>query len=296
MQSVAAWLVARPHNAVLALAGTLLLPPLHFVSGAVVVLLVLRSGARATLLLGAVAGLLLVAAAFVTEASVQQVTISVILTLLPTILFAVMLARVRSLTLALQVLVVLAVIALLALAVAIEDPVAFWQPMMDIAEAFAREVGWQMQADFIATQPEMAARVFGLGAVIWRWMLYVVYLVLGYGLYRKLPSPTENFGRFCDLNFGRTIAAVFAIVSVVAFASGAQLLQDMSIVLFFVFWVQGLAIVHWMHESGQLHSAVLAGVYAVLLVLYIIPVVVLAVAGYMDAWFRYRRQAEKLQK
>ncbi len=46
MQSVATWLVARPQNAVLALAATLLLPILQFASGALMVMLVLRQGAR----------------------------------------------------------------------------------------------------------------------------------------------------------------------------------------------------------------------------------------------------------
>ena len=64
MQSVATWLVARPHNAVLALAGTLLLPVLHILSGAIIVLIVLQRGVRLAVIEGAIAGLLLAGVAF----------------------------------------------------------------------------------------------------------------------------------------------------------------------------------------------------------------------------------------
>ena len=60
MQSVAAWLVARPQNAILALASTLLLPLLQIFGGAIMVLLVLRQGVRLAVIEGAIAGVFLV--------------------------------------------------------------------------------------------------------------------------------------------------------------------------------------------------------------------------------------------
>ena len=59
MQPLAAWLVARPQNAVLALAATLLLPVLQIFSGIFMVLLILQQGVRLALVEGAIAGVLL---------------------------------------------------------------------------------------------------------------------------------------------------------------------------------------------------------------------------------------------
>ena len=91
MQSVATWLVARPQNAILALAATLLLPLLQIVSGAIMVLLVLRHGVRLAVIEGVIAGLFLVAVAIVVGAPVTQIAVSIVATLLPALLLAVLL-------------------------------------------------------------------------------------------------------------------------------------------------------------------------------------------------------------
>lgn len=46
MRPIAAWLVARPQNAIIGLAGTLLLPFAQIISGTVMALLVLKQGDR----------------------------------------------------------------------------------------------------------------------------------------------------------------------------------------------------------------------------------------------------------
>jgi len=59
VQPLAAWLVARPQNAVLALAVTLSLPVLHVFSGIFMVLLVIRQGPKLAVVEGVFAGGLL---------------------------------------------------------------------------------------------------------------------------------------------------------------------------------------------------------------------------------------------
>ena len=293
MQAVATWLVARPHNAVLALAGTLLLPVLHLLSGAIIVLVVLQRGVRAAVLQGAIAGVLLTGVAFVLGAPADQVAFSITVTLVPSILFAVLLARTRSLTLTLQVSAILAAVAMLMFQIAVDDLVAYWQPAMAAFENMAREIGLHAQADFLAAEPALAASMMSLAAVVLRWLLYTVYLIFGYRLYSSLPVETGNYGRFRDLNFGRVIALIMAIASIAAYASGSDVLQNVAVVLFAVFWIQGLAIVHWMHAEGYFPYFALIAVYVLMLILQLIMILALAVAGYMDAWFAYRDRAAR---
>ena len=295
MQSVATWLVARPHNAVLALAGTLLLPVLHLLSGAIIVLLVLQRGVQLAGIVAGIAGVLLTVVAAVVGAPVGQVAFSIALTLVPSIMFGVLLQRTRSLTLTMQVSAILAAVAMLAFGITVSDPVAFWQPVMEEWQKLARDYGLQTQADFIATEPELAAKLLSLAAIVWRWLLYTVYLLLGYRLYQSLPIQTGNYGRFCDLNFGRVIALAMAIASVVAWASGLDLLQNVAVVLFAVFGVQGLAVLHWMHAERQLPIVAVYAVYVLMIVLQVLMIFGLAVVGYMDAWFGYRKRAVKQQ-
>jgi len=201
----------------------------------------------------------------------------------------------RSLTLTLQVSAILAAVAMLVFQLAVDDLAAFWQPVMVEWQQLARELGLQAQADFIAQQPVLAAKLLSLAAIVWRWLLYTVYLLLGYRLYQSLPIQTGNFGRFCDLDFGRVIALAMAITSVIAWASGSDMLQNVAVVLFAVFGVQGLAIVHWMHNERQMPMFAVYTVYVLVLVLQVLTIFALAVLGYMDAWFSYRRRAAAQQ-
>jgi hypothetical protein len=195
----------------------------------------------------------------------------------------------------LQVSAILAAAAMLVFQLAVDDPVAYWKPLIDTLEQWARDNDLQLQGELLVAEPALAAEMMTLAAVLTRWMLYAVYLLFGYRLYKALPVETGNFGRFCDLNFGRVIALTMALASVIAFASGAGWLQNIAVVLFAVFWLQGLAIVHWMHIEGHLPFFVVVATYGLMLVLHVFLITALAVLGYTDAWFGYRRRSAKQQ-
>jgi hypothetical protein len=293
MQALAAWLVARPQNAVLALAATLLLPLLQVFSGVIMVLLVLRQGARVAIAEGAFAGLILIVVALIVGASVAQITVSILMTLVPAILLGLLLQASRSLALTLQVSAILAAVAMLLFQLVVDDIVAYWQPVMTVLIDWALANDLRLQAELLAAEPRMAAEMMTLAAVLTRWMLYAVFVLFGYHLFRLISGPTGDYGRFCDLSFGRVIAVLMAFASVIAYLSGAGWLQNIAVILFAVFWLQGLAIVHWLQIQGHLPIFVVIATYVLMLVLHVFLLMALAVLGYTDAWFGYRRRAGK---
>ena len=295
MQSVAAWLVARPQNAVLALAATLLLPLLQFASGAIMVVLVLRQGARLAAIEGVLAATILAAVSLIVGVPVVYVLDSVLTTWVPALMLAVILQSTRSLTLTFQISAILAVMAVLAFHVIVDDVVAFWQAPVAMLLDWAQDNNLRAQAELLAADPQATANMMLLAVVLTRWTIYSVFLLVGYLLYRQLPDETGRFGRFCDLNFGRVIAITMALTSVLAFAAGAVWLQNIAIVLFAVFWLQGLAIVHWLHIDGHLPLFVVVATYFLMLVLHVFLFSALAVLGFTDAWFRFRQRATKQQ-
>jgi len=99
VQPLAAWLVARPQNAVLALAATLLLPGLQILSGIFLVLLVLKQGLRLAVVEAVIAAGLLAVVAFVAGAPVIQVAVEALSTWLPAMAMAAVLGTTRSLAL-----------------------------------------------------------------------------------------------------------------------------------------------------------------------------------------------------
>jgi len=286
VQAIAKWLVARPHNAVLGLAVTLLFPAPQLISGAVMVLLVLANGARLAMIEASVAAAILAVASLILGGTLTSVVVLVAGTWVPVVLLAVLLVTMRSLTLAVQVSVIVAVTLMLLFQVAVPDQAAFWQPYLDLMEAVIRENGLQLDTELLT------AEVMTVSAVLVFWMLYASALFIGYWLYRGLPRASVDFGRFRDLNFGRVIALTMAVVSVLALV-GVAWLSNVAFVVFVMFMMQGLALVHWLHGEGILPIFAVVSVYLLMPFLQVLLVFVLALIGYTDAWIGFRRRLKK---
>ncbi len=287
MRTIASWLVARPQNAVMGLAVTLLLPAPQLTSGVIMVLLVLAQGTKLALVEGCIAAAVLLTVSLIFGVSIPSIVTLMAGTWVPVLLLAVMMLGSRSLTLTVQVAVIVAAVALLGFYIVVVDPVAFWQPYMDTMAEIVRQNNLQLNLELLT------AEVMTVSAALAFWMLYTVGLLLGYALYKRLPGETGDFGRFRDLNLGRVIAVMMALTSLLALAFNATWLQNLAFMLFVVFWIQGLSIVHWMHAQGTLPLAALIAVYALLPFLQVLLMTALAVLGYTDAWFDFRRRMKK---
>ena len=295
MQPLAAWLVARPQNAVLALAATLLLPVLQIFSGIFMVLLVLKQGVRLALVEAAIAGVLLALVSLLAGAPVMQVLIGALTTWLPAVLLAVTLQASRSVTLTMQVSVLVAAVAVLGFYVVVDDVLMFWQPVMTFMMEWARDNSLHEQAQLIETDPAVVAQMLTIVFVMSSWTMYALYLLFGYRYSIAVAGETGEYGRFCDLNFGRVIALIMAVVSLLGFATDMDWLQSIAIVLFAIFWLQGLAVLHWMFVDGELPLFVVIMTYVLLPFLHVFLIMALAVVGYTDTWFQYRRRVAAKQ-
>jgi uncharacterized protein YybS (DUF2232 family) len=290
LQAFAAWLVARPQNALIGLVATLLLPLpglMGVASSMIVVLLIMTHGWRRAALQVGVAGAVLVAMALVVGFAVPVLTELMALFWLPALLLGALLQKSRSLTLTMQVSVIIAIVALTAFYVVVPDPVAFWEPRVaEAAEAMIAS-GFELRTELLQLE------YLTVSAVFMGWTIGTTGFLLGYGVYRKLPTETAEFGRFRDLNFGRVIAFAVALVSLLAIVVDAAWLKNVAPVLFVIFWLQGLAIVHYMHAQQLIPIHALVAVYVLVPLLQVLIVTVLAIIGYMDAWFDFRRRMIK---
>lgn len=293
MQPIAAWLIARPLHAVLALALTLVLPFAQIFSGAAIVMLVLYGGARTAALQGLIAIAVLAALSLLTGGSLPDILVNGLFAWLPVFLLAWLLRRSRSLTLTLQVSAIAAMAVTLGFYIVVADPTAYWMAVLtDVAAAF-RDMGLTEQAGMIVAQAELIAPQMTMVTVLTSWSLIVLVLVLGYAIYQALPGKSAEFGRFCDLRFGRTLALVMAVTSVLALLIGVEWLRNFAFVVFAIFWLQGLSMMHWLRVVGPLPFIVLIVIYAMLPFLNALLVMALAILGYTDAWFDYRARIGK---
>ena len=291
MQPIAAWLVGRPQNAILGLAATyiLFLPLAGIFSGAVIVLLVLHHGARRALTEAFLAAAVLALMALLSGSSAAQMATAALINWMPAYFLAALLGHWRSLTLTLQVAVIVALAALLGFYVVLGDPTVFWSTwLVDDAATLFREMGLHEQAAALIENQAAIAQQMTVLFVFTIWSLYAFGLLLGYALYQASLGQKSVFGRFCDLNFGRVLALIMAVASVAAALSGVIWLRNFAFLVFVIFWFQGLAILHWLHAEKRLPAIFLVVVYALIPLLSALPVITFAVVGYTDAWFAYR--------
>lgn len=289
MQAVARWLAARPHNGVLALAAGLILAP--FASGVVMAHLVFVHGMRVPALQGVAAAALLALLVVVAGGSVPQVAASAVTWWLPAFLLSALAGRFRSLTLALQFSVILAMAVTVGFFVVFGDPTGYWNDTIAASVELARQAGLHEQADVLSESQALIAPQMTMLFVFTAWTFYVLVTLAGYALFQALPGRQSAYGRFCDLNLGRVLATSMAVASLGAVVTGWVWLQNLSFVAFAVFWLQGLAILHWLHAAGRLPFFAVVAAYALLPFLNVLLVISLAVLGYLDAWFDFRSRA-----
>jgi len=299
MPSLAAWLVARPLNAVFALAITMLMPGLATVSGAVLVLLVIQQDVQKAMFAAGFAGLILVVVAFLSGSSPILVLIGVATFWLPILALAGVMRSTRSLTLTLQLSVIVVLVGIGTFFALTDDPAGFWQEVIAATPTLRGMQLAELRAAVGASAEQFAGIMTTLFAIGF-WFGLVMVVTLGYWLFQQLPKKTAEFGRFCDLNFGRVVALLLAVTSVIGFAVNAIWIQSIAFVLFAVFWLQGAALVHWLRASGFVPVIAVFAVYILTILSlvivnlqYMIPL--LAVLGYTDAWFRYRDRVTKQQ-
>ena len=292
MQPIAVWLVARPERAVFILIATFLLPITQIFGSAILVLLVLSQGLTRTAIVGGLAFAAIMVLSLFTAVTASQVLEVALSIWLPGIVLALLLQRMRSLTLLLQSTALIAMVAIVGLYVVLGDPAVYWRELLEEFSGIWQDAGLQTESEiFVQLQP-YAPQMTGIFVAV-GWLFYVVVVLAGYAAYISLPDQSDGFGRFSELNFGRVLALVLAVTSLAAMFSAAIWLQNLAFVLFVIFWLQGLAMLHWLKGQGRFPGVVLAAVYVGTVLLGPLLVTAVGVMGYTDAWFNYRPRIAK---
>ena len=207
------------------------------------------------------------------------------------LLLSVLLMYTRSLTLTVQLSVIIAVMALTAIFVVFGNPVDYWiEELTKVIAALNDSQQYALAAWMEAQKPN--AGQLTMGAVLLYWTLHIAAFVIGYKMYRLLPGERPDFGRFRDLNLGRVIALALAIMSIASMLTDSIWVTSVAVILFGAFWTQGLSIVHWLYSQQMMPRIGFVAVYTMLLsfILTAVTAMGLAIFGYLDAWFNLRRE------
>ncbi|MEM9171552.1 MAG: hypothetical protein AAGA84_02490 [Pseudomonadota bacterium] len=290
MQQWARWIMHAKHRQILLLASLMLLPGLQVVSIGIAVASVIATGAtQALTVLVPGFGIVIIANLFSPENSFAAIA-PLVLICFSALVLGEVLRRTASLTLTIQAVALIASLVVAGMHLGITDIVGFWATMLQqgieayVSQGIIRPL----------SGPEMNSIVEGIapiatGMVVGSMALFLVLaLLLGYFLWdHGCDDAKARFGRFRDLNLGRTLAVVL-IVMALLMLTGSLVWTNMAIVLLVVFGLHGLALVHWAKNKFGLPILFMWIFYAAVIVVKELSLLV-CVAGYVDAWFNFLR-------
>ena len=234
----------------------------------------------------AVSGLFLLG--LVINITAYEIFITALMTWLPALILVKILQRTRSFILTIQISAIASVFLLVLFYVVVDDPSFFWgEVIVNLSESLVQN-GLTEQANLISNQSGSISKQMTILMIVMTWSLYAIVLILGCAIYNTSSLEVFDYGRFSNLNFGRFFAIITAISSLLLFVFDVEWLMNLAYLCFLFFWLQGLSLIHWFHEEGTLPTLGLILTYVMLPFLNVLMIMILAVAGYTDAWFNYR--------
>lgn len=296
MNAFAAFILRGPGQSASVACATLLLasvlPPMAWLSAAVLALVMLQLGPRRFGVAAGVGLLALVAAGWLVLEHPAAVAIGACATWLPAALIAWTLQHRARLDDALLVACVLGWLLVIGLYTVLDDPVRWWQEaLLQFMPPERVEADLAIPADRVRELIERAAPLMTgmLAASAVTGAIASVLLARWWqaGLYH----PGAFGHEFRGLRLGRVAASILAILCAAALVVPGALLDAVAFVALAVYVFQGLAVAHGVVAVRGMHVAWLVGLY--LLGLLALPQMTLALAllGVADAWMDFRGRA-----
>ena len=299
MQAVARYIMRGRLQAILVAAAaallSLVLPPLNYISSAVIALVTLRRGWSEGLIILAGAALAMALFAALTPVDPMHAVLLAAAIWLPVWMLSLVLRRTVSLSATVSVAALVGCVIVVGVYLGMNDPAQTWRDIMDKLIEQAQQQNEQAAADalgkmLMSLAPHMtgmlvAALTLGLTLSVFlgRWWQALLY------------NP-GGFGReFHGLRLGRNFAlAAVATLAVSMSASGwlGEVAANALIVIGAAYLLHGLALLHGVVEARKIHVGWLIAVYALTLIL---PQssLLLAAAAFVDSWMDVRARLKK---
>ncbi|MEM6819983.1 MAG: hypothetical protein AAF578_14460 [Pseudomonadota bacterium] len=202
---------------------------------------------------------------------------------------AMALKRTRSLTFTIQLSLLAFLGAVIVFWVMVDDASAFWRPLLDqlFAPVLRTDLSRAETLELSANLDELSKVATGAiaGGL---WLMFAAALSFGNFLWDAgSDNSRERYGRFCDVNLGRALAALLLVLAVtVSLMGSVGVLMNLAIVCFTAFTLHGVALAHWGRVRWELPWFALVPVYLV----FIVAWPIYPVAGYIDAWFNFSQR------
>ncbi len=296
MKAIASYAMrGRPQAALLSSLFAILamiLPPLSYISGAIVALTTLRRGVGEGALIAGIATGALAIMSLISTGNMVVAMVFAMMVWLPVWILSVVLRQTISLPLTLAVAAMQVVVVMVIFHMAVGDTVAWWSALFDKAFADALgQPGMAEMATMLENAPQMMTGIMSTA--------FFVSMALSLLLARWWQAALYNPGGFRDefhqIRLDRRVAIAGSAILVLALVSATpgSIITDLAVIVGVYASVFGVALIHHWVAGTEASKAWLILLY--LLLAFIAPqiLVVLAIIGFADAWFNIRRFYEK---
>jgi hypothetical protein len=270
---------------------SLILPPLAWISGGVIALVVLHLGPQRGAQLIAFSGLATMFFGWIAVGTPMLAFGIMMLLWMPVWSAAAVLRSTVSLGLSLQLITALGVVFVLVLQFGFPELQTelskefdkLIQPMVEKQQTSATKEELNAAVDLVLPlMPGLLAMGMMIGSVI--------SLLLGRWWQATLYNPGGFAKEFNALRLGKVLAGITTVVLLVSFLTDAELVTMLALVLLGIYLIQGLALMHGVIEYKQINKVWLFGLYFMIFFLPHLVVIPLSVFGLTDAWIDFRRR------
>jgi len=269
---------------------SLILPPLSYISGALVALVTMRKGISEGAVIAVISALVLSVVALVSTGSMLIGFVFALMVWLPVWILSIVLRKTVSLMLTVSAAAVISGIAVIVFHLMVGDTVSWWLVVIDqiFTEALKQSGADTTQLEMM--RENMAQFMTGLMATAF-FLSMVLSMFLGRWWQAVLYNPGGFKAEFHAYRLDKTAAIIGSLVLVGAsvYTVPGSIAIDLSIVVSVYGSVAGLALIHHWVGAKNANKIWLAALY--LLLVFIAPqlLVLLAITGFADAWLNIRR-------
>jgi len=270
---------------------SLILPPFSYLSGGVVALVTLRKGASESLLLMLIASMALAVMSYVTLGNLFVAIAFMLVVWLPIWILALVLRTTISLSLTMAVAVILSAIVVIGFHLLVGNPVEWWNTLLTkVFEKTLTQQSFELMGQNGLPAKGVAQAMTAILAAAF-FTSIVLSLFTGRWWQAVLFNPGGFQQEFHQFRIDKVYAGISAVILGWAgiTATMGSLAVDVAVVVCVYAAVAGVALIHDWVRVTQANKAWLILLYMALAFVAPQLLVLLAIIGFTDAWFNFRR-------
>ncbi len=285
-------MAGRIQAAIFVIVSTLIslaFPPMVVFSNAAIALITLRKGWQQGIIYTLIATSALVLISAVKGLDVGSGVIAGIVTWLPIVLVASVLAITNSWTKTLQLILLIAIVGVLLFHMLYPDASTFWkqllEPIKPLLKATYESNGTKID-DVINNASQWMTGTFAAALAL----ITIISLIMARSWQARLYNPGGFGEEFRQIQLGKQVTIGLLVAIAFAVLTNSQLITELIMVALTIFMFQGISLVHAIVKQRNMGDGWLIAFYVLMFLLLVQMIVLLATLGIIDNFVNFRQK------